>query len=104
MSPGTPEQYERRVCFFIRRLFNLLKEKKTFWRLLFQLVMQNEVREKLLNIFPSSGIFSEEKSNFPVQAFLNTIINTLTDYFVRKKKMRVLIMTLFVNFIFSPFC
>ena len=41
---------EEEFVFFIRRLFNLLKEKKTFWRLIFQLVMQNEVREKLLNI------------------------------------------------------
>jgi len=76
---------EEEFEFFIRRLFNLMKEKKTFWRLIFQLVMQNEVREKLLNMFPSSGIFMEENRLIPDQALLNSIVITLTDYFVRKK-------------------
>jgi AcrR family transcriptional regulator len=76
---------EEEFEFFIRRLFNLLKEKKTFWRLLFQLLMQNEVREKLLISFPSSGIFMEEKKNIPEQTLLNSILISLTDYFVRKK-------------------
>jgi AcrR family transcriptional regulator len=71
---------------FIRRLFNMLKEKKTFWRLLFQLVMQNEVREKLINMFPSTEIFTEENRNIPDQALLNSIVIKLTDYFVRKKE------------------
>jgi AcrR family transcriptional regulator len=71
--------------FFIRRLFRLLKEKKTFWRLLFQLIMQNEVREKILNSFPSLATAAEENSNIRDITFLNSIVNTLTDYFVRKK-------------------
>jgi AcrR family transcriptional regulator len=72
--------------FFIRRLFTLMKEKKTFWRLVFQLVMQNEVREKLQNMFPSSDIITDENRIIPDQAFLNSIVITLTDYFVGKKK------------------
>jgi AcrR family transcriptional regulator len=76
---------EEEFEFFIRRLFNLLKEKKTFWRLLFQLVMQNEVREKILNSFPSFEILTEENNNIRDMAFLNSIVNILTDYFVRKK-------------------
>jgi len=76
---------EEEFEFFIRRLFNLMKEKKTFWRLIFQLVMQNEVREKLVNMFPSSGVFMEGSRIIPDQALLNSIIITLTDYFVRKK-------------------
>ena len=79
---------EEEFEFFIRRLFNLLKEKKSFWRLLFQLVMQNDVREKLLISFSSSGNFMEEKRNNPDQTFLNSILITLTDYFVRKKEMK----------------
>jgi len=71
--------------FFIRRLFNLLKEKKTFWRLIFQLIMQNEVREKILNSFPSFGILNEENKINNDMAFLNSIVNILTDYFLRKK-------------------
>jgi AcrR family transcriptional regulator len=80
---------EEEFEFFIRRLFNLMKEKKTFWRLIFQLVMQNDVREKLLNMFPSSGIFMEESRIIPDQAFLNSIVITLTDYFVRKKENKI---------------
>jgi len=71
--------------FFIRRLFNLLKEKKSFWRLIFQLIMQNEVREKILNSFPSFGILNEENKINNDMAFLNSVVNILTDYFLRKK-------------------
>lgn len=77
---------EEEFEFFIRRLFNMLKEKKTFWRLLFQLIMQNEVREKLTNMFPSTEIFTEGNRNIPDQTFLNSIIITLTEYFIRKRK------------------
>ncbi len=77
---------EEEFVFFIRRLFNLLKGKKAFWRLLFQLLMQNEVREKLLISFPSSGVYKEKDGNISEHAFLNSIVNTLTDYFVRKKE------------------
>lgn len=79
---------EEEFEFFIRRLFNLLKEKKSFWRLLFQLLMQNEVREKILNSFPSTGVFTEEKYANQDMTFLNSIVNILTDYFVRKKDRR----------------
>ncbi len=72
--------------FFIRRLFYMLKEKKAFWRLLFQMVMQNEVREKILNSFPSFMIFMEKNNINRENEFLNTIVKTLTDYFVRKKE------------------
>jgi AcrR family transcriptional regulator len=71
--------------FFIRRLFTMMKEKKSFWRLMFQLVMQNEVREKLQRMFPSSTIFMEEGRIIPDQALLNSVVITLKDYFVRKK-------------------
>jgi len=77
---------EEEFEFFIRRLFDLLKDKKTFWRLVFQLVMQNEVREKLVNMFPSSASSNEKNKNTSDQAFLNSIVNILTEYFVRKKK------------------
>jgi len=50
--------------------------------------MQNEVREKLVNMFPSSASLKEENKNNSDQAFLNSIVNSLTDYFVRKKKIK----------------
>ena len=36
-------------------------------------------------MFPSSGIFKAENKIIPDQALLNSIVITLTDYFVRKK-------------------
>jgi hypothetical protein len=77
---------EEEFEFFLRRLFSMLKEKRTFWRLLFQLVMQNEVREKLKSMFPSTEIFIEENRNIPDQALLNSVVIKLTEYFVRKKE------------------
>ena len=77
---------EEEFEFFIRRLFNMLKEKKTFWRLLFQLIMQNEVREKLTNMFPSAEIFIEGNRNIPDQTLLNSIVITFSEYFIRKKE------------------
>lgn len=76
---------EEEFEFFVRRLSNLLKEKKTFWRLLFQLLMQNEVREKLLNSFLSSGPNIEKSRINSDLSFLNSIGNVLKDYFTRKK-------------------
>ncbi len=78
----TEEEFE----FFIRRLFKLLKKKKAFWSLLFQLLMQNEVRKKLLISFPSPGFYKEGNRNITEHAFLNSIVISLTDYFVRKKE------------------
>jgi len=77
---------EEEFEFFLRRLFSMLKDKRTFWRLLFQLVMQNEVREKLKSMFPSAEIFNEGNRNIPDQALLNSVVIKLTDYFVRKKE------------------
>mgnify|MGYP002387228001 CR=1 FL=1 len=37
--------------FFIRRINVILKEKRSFWRLLMQLLMQNDVREQFLKSF-----------------------------------------------------
>jgi AcrR family transcriptional regulator len=77
---------EEEFEFFLRRIFSMLKDKRTFWRLLFQLVMQNEVREKLKSMFPSTEIFNEENRNIPDQSLLNSVVIKLTDYFVRKKE------------------
>jgi AcrR family transcriptional regulator len=77
---------EEEFEFFLRRLFSMLKDKRTFWRLLFQLVMQNEVREKLKSMFPSAEIFNEENRNIPDQSLLNSVVIKLTDYFIRKKE------------------
>jgi len=78
----TEEEFE----FFVRKISLMLKEKQTFWRLLFQLLMQNEVREKFLNSFIGSGSLSISAEAKPEEVFISNIVRTLSDYFVRKKE------------------
>ncbi len=71
--------------FFIRRFAKILKEKQAFWRLFFQLLMQNEVREQFLKSF-SDFSASEPSSGTGEDHFLSGILKTTTEYFVRKKE------------------
>jgi AcrR family transcriptional regulator len=72
--------------FFIRKIDVLLKEKKYFWRLLMQLLMQNDVREQFLKAFPESDSLIHPghepgDNNYPTQ-----ILKMFTDYFFTKKR------------------
>ncbi len=51
--------------FFIRRIAQILKEKQTFWRLFFQLLMQGEVREQFLKEFLGHERFFGQDQTFP---------------------------------------
>ena len=72
--------------FFIRKINVLLKEKRYFWRLLMQLLMQNDAREQFLKAFPESDSLihpgHEPGDNYyPLQ-----MMKMITDYFFRKKE------------------
>jgi len=72
--------------FFIRKINVLLKEKRYFWRLLMQLLMQNDAREQFLKSFPESDSLihpgHEPGDNYyPLQ-----MMKMITDYFLRKKE------------------
>ena len=72
--------------FFIRKINVLLKEKRYFWRLLMQLLMQNDAREQFLKSFPESDSLihpgHEPGDNYyPLQ-----MMKMITDYFFRKKE------------------
>ena len=72
--------------FFIRKINVLLKEKRYFWRLLMQLLMQNEAREQFLKAFPESDSLihpgHEPGDNYyPLQ-----MMKMITDYFLSKKE------------------
>ena len=72
--------------FFVRKINVLLKEKRYFWRLLMQLLMQNDVREQFLKAFPESDSLihpgHEPGDNYyPLQ-----MMKMITDYFSRKKE------------------
>lgn len=70
---------------FIRKVDKTLKEKKDFWRLLLQLVAQNDVRNQFLKAFPESDSMihpgHEPGDNYyPLQ-----MMKMITEYFSRKK-------------------
>ncbi len=75
---------EEEFEFFVRKLGALLKQKRDFWRLLFQILMQEEVREHFLGSFV--GARSLELSGFDANPELPAarIMNVITGYFDRK--------------------
>jgi AcrR family transcriptional regulator len=73
--------------YFIREINRLLKEKKTFFRLMIQLLLQKDVREQLLKFFqePDSLVHPghEPGDNFyPVN-----MMSTIKRYFLEKNQM-----------------
>ena len=78
---------EEEFEFFVRKIRVMLKEKRSFWRLLFQLLMQNEVREQFMKSFAGtdtlipSGMYPAKKT------CRSQILKMITDYFIRKKGM-----------------
>ena len=72
--------------FFVRKINVLLKEKRYFWRLLMQLLMQNDAREQFLKAFPESDSLIHPghepgDNNYPMQ-----MMKMIKDYFLRKKE------------------
>ncbi|MGQ9619975.1 MAG: TetR/AcrR family transcriptional regulator [Bacteroidales bacterium] len=76
----TGEEFE----YFIRKIYRTLKEKKIFWRLFFQILMQKEVREQYVNLVKAADQFTEIKGD-SISGLENYILRVLTDYFKRKK-------------------
>lgn len=74
--------------YFIRRMAHLLNEKQNFWRLFFQVLMQNEVRIKFLNTFLGTETLLGSARNYKQGSFLSNIMRLLTEYFIRKKETR----------------
>lgn len=80
----TEEEFE----FFVRKVDVMLKEKRSFWRLLVQLLMQNEVREQFLRSFVGSDslLYSGVAPDLNLPA--SQIMKIITDYFFRKKEQK----------------
>lgn len=78
----TSDEFE----LFVRRYFTVIREKVVFWRLLFQLVLQKEVRDQLIVSDPSlpgDGNFDTIKQLSAVRGEVSKII---LDYFIRKNE------------------
>lgn len=76
--------------FFIRKIAQILKEKQTFWRLLVQVLMQDEVREKFLTSFMGTESLLEAAKYSGEGHFISRIMKIFSDYFERKKAARSL--------------
>jgi AcrR family transcriptional regulator len=70
---------------FIRKLFSMLRENITFWRLFSQLLIQKDVRDQFLKSDPGSlssvQIMYINRNN----AFLSLVNKMIREYFIRKK-------------------
>jgi len=71
---------------FIKKLDKTLKEKKDFWRLLLQLIAQNDVREQFLKAFPESDSLIHPGHEPGDNYYPRQMLGMITNYFERKKE------------------
>lgn len=69
---------------FVRKLFLILREKISFWRLFYQLLMQKEVLSQLVKTHLGS-MNSEIDGSSAGSSFISKVTRMITDYFLRKK-------------------
>jgi len=78
----TEEEFE----FFVKQVFRILGEKKIFWQLFFQLLMQNEVREQFLKNADKLFLPYDSRKNESAGNYILDIAGIFNDYFARKKE------------------
>ena len=71
--------------YFVRRISAILKEKRSFWRLFVQILMQSDVRKQFLNSFLGSESLIKSGIKPREDLFASRIMKMITDYFMRKK-------------------
>jgi AcrR family transcriptional regulator len=76
---------EEEFEFFIRKISELLKEKRSFWQLLMQLLVQNDVREQFLKSYPDSDSLINPGHEAGDDIYPSMIIKMFRDYFYRKQ-------------------
>lgn len=79
---------EEEFEFFIRKINVMLKEKRSFWRLLFQLMMQNDVREQFLKSFAGTDSRDQSGTLPGLDLPASRSMNMIADYFIRRKEMK----------------
>ncbi len=72
--------------FFVRRIALIFREKRSFWQLIFQLLMQEEVREQFLKPFLGSVSLIRVGTEHKEGLLVSGIMKTISDYFLRKKE------------------
>ena len=76
---------EEEFELFIRKLFSILRENISFWRLFFQLMIQKDVREQFLKATPGSVNTDQVMYLNKNNSFLALVSKMIADYFIRKK-------------------
>lgn len=71
---------------FIRRMNVLFKDKRSFWQLLMQLLLQNDAREQFLKSFPETDSLVHPGHEPGDNIYPSLIIKMFRDYFYRKKE------------------
>jgi AcrR family transcriptional regulator len=77
---------EEEFEYFIIRVSEILKDKQAIWRLFFQLLMQNDVREQFLRSYVGSDSLINPSGEFKDGFFVSSIMKMISDYFFRKKE------------------
>ena len=77
----TEDEFE----LFVRKIFKIILEKRTFWRLFYQLLMQKDVRDMFLK--SSKGRVESVMAIYSGidEPFLTFFNKVMTDYFTRKR-------------------
>ena len=71
---------------FIRKLFKLLKENRSFWRLFFQLMIQKDVLDNYLKRYTVNPDNRKQKTSANVTpAFISDVNKIFADYFLRHR-------------------
>jgi AcrR family transcriptional regulator len=70
---------------FIRKLFMILKEKKSFWQLFFQLMIQKDVMDNYIKRYSGNSGSGISSSSNDTTAFIAEVVKVFSDYFFRRK-------------------
>jgi AcrR family transcriptional regulator len=77
----TEDEFE----LFIRKLFFILREKLSFWRLFYQLIVQKDVRDQFLKLNLGTTNTVAGLYSYSGSTFLAVMSKMITEYFLRKK-------------------
>jgi AcrR family transcriptional regulator len=76
---------EDEFVYFVKRIAQVLRENRSFWRLLVQLLLQNEVREEMLKRLLGSESLMIPSGTEAKGLLLADIVSQIYDYFRRKQ-------------------
>lgn len=78
----TEDEFE----FFIREIFENIRNNLTFWRLFYQLLLQKDVREQFLSSYLGNANSVGQLYTSNISSVLSVFSRMMMDYFIRKKE------------------